>query len=181
MKTAWPQVNLSELLTQVSRSETVDPEKTYDILGAHWYAEGLYTKNVLGGTEIQASKVYRVHKGDFVYNRLFGWKGSFALATKENDGCYVSNEFPCFQIPSDRLDGKYLWFYFSRHSVWDDALQLSSGGTPTSRNRLKENQFLSMEIPPRHSMNNAASWPASKNSPPKSKKPAASAEVPLRK
>src|SRR5207249_8193310 len=84
---------------------------------------------------------------DFVYNRLFAWKGSFAVATEANAGCYVSNEFPCFAIDQDRADAKFLWRYFSRASPWEEALGLSAGGTPTSRNRLKEEKFLSMEIP----------------------------------
>lgn len=139
-------VALGEVLTSVSRPESVDSEKEYRILGAHWYAEGLYIKDIKSGSEIQANKVYRVEKGDFVYNRLFAWKGSFAVATDENHGCYVSNEFPCFKVDSDRADSKYLWLYFSRMKIWEEALGLSSGGTPTSRNRLKEEKFLAMQI-----------------------------------
>ena len=147
MSNSWPMVPLGEVLKPVSRPEPVDPEKTYRILGAHWYAHGLYIKDTLLGAEIRADKVFRVEQGDFVYNRLFAWKGSFAVATKENDGCYVSNEFPCFTLSRDRADGNYLWKYFSRSSAWDDALELSSGGTPTSRNRLKEEKFLAIKIP----------------------------------
>jgi type I restriction enzyme S subunit len=88
-----------------------------------------------------------VEEGDFVYNRLFAWKGSFAVATQDNAGCYVSNEFPCFAVREDRADGRYLWRYFSRSIVWDEALGLSAGGTPTSRNRLKQEKLLSMQIP----------------------------------
>ncbi|MFQ5729748.1 MAG: restriction endonuclease subunit S, partial [Waddliaceae bacterium] len=84
---------------------------------------------------------------DFVYNRLFAWKGSFAMATEEHHDCYVSNEFPCFIVNRERADGLYMWRYFSRPSAWDEALGLSKGGTPTSRNRLKEHLFLSMKIP----------------------------------
>src|SRR6266851_7849216 len=106
MKNNSPQVALSEVLTPVSRPEPVEVAKTYNILGAHWYAEGLYTKDILTGAGIQAPRVYRVEEGDFVYNRLFGWKGSFALATLENHGCYVSNEFPCFRVNPDKADGR---------------------------------------------------------------------------
>jgi type I restriction enzyme S subunit len=88
-----------------------------------------------------------VGEGDFVYNRLFAWKGSFAIATQENHGCYVSNEFPCFAVEREHLDGRYLWHYFSRAAAWNEALGLSSGGTPTSRNRLKEVRLLAMRIP----------------------------------
>ena len=147
MKKNWPRVPLREVLKPISRPEAVDPARTYSILGAHWYAQGLYTKDVLTGAGIQAGSVYRVERGDFVYNRLFGWKGSFAIATEGNHGCYVSNEFPCFIVDTDRADGRFLWKYFSLASVWDDVLALSTGGTPTSRNRLKEEQLLTMEVP----------------------------------
>ena len=140
-------VPLGDILVPVSRPEAVNTEKTYELLGAHWYAEGLYTKEVKAGAEIRANRLFRVETGDFVYNRLFAWKGSFAIATNENHGCYVSNEFPCFLVRDDRLDGQYLRRYFSRVSAWEEALGLSSGGTPTSRNRLKVDKLLAMKIP----------------------------------
>ena len=113
----------------------------------HWYAEGLYTKERKPGSEIAAEKVYRVEEGDFVYNRLFAWKGSFAIATRENHGCYVSNEFPCFTVIKERLVPQFLRYYFSRETAWMEAFGLSTGGTPTSRNRLKEEKLLGMSIP----------------------------------
>ena len=103
-----------KLLTRVSREEAVAADQRYDILGAHWYAKGLYTKETKFGSEIAAAKVYRVVEGDFVYNRLFAWKGSFALASTENNGCYVSNEFPCFAVNQDRLEPQFLFRCFSR-------------------------------------------------------------------
>ena len=147
MNSSWPLVTLGEVLRPVTRPESVDPEKTYKILGAHWYAKGLYIKDILMGSEIRANKVYQINAGDFVYNRLFAWKGSFAVASKEDDSCYVSNEFPCFVVNQDRADPIYLWKYFSRSPVWDEALGLSTGGTPTSRNRLKEDKFLALKFP----------------------------------
>jgi type I restriction enzyme S subunit len=102
---------------------------------------------VKSGQEIRATRLYQVRSGDFVYNRLFAWKGAFALATKEADGCSVSNEFPCFEIDSTQLDGRFLWSYFRRENAWNEALGLSTGATPTSRNRLKESLFLKMRMP----------------------------------
>ena len=86
-KASWPLVPLADLLRRVRRREIVKPDKTYDILGAHWYAGGLYVKHSKPGSQIRAKYVYRVEHDDFVYNRLFAWKGSFAIATKENGGC----------------------------------------------------------------------------------------------
>jgi len=140
-------VLLGEVLKPVSRPEPVDPEKVYALLGAHWYAKGLYVKDTKSGAEVRAGTLYRVERGDFVYNRLFAWMGSFAIADEASHSCYVSNEFPCFSIRPDRLDPVYLWRYFSRSAAWAEALGLSSGGTPTSRNRLKEEKLLGMRIP----------------------------------
>ncbi|MEH1998936.1 MAG: restriction endonuclease subunit S [Nostoc sp.] len=147
MSKIYPLVLLGKILIPVSRPEIVEPQLKYNLLGTHWYAEGLYTKEIKSGSQIQAKFLYKVEKGDFVYNRLFAWKGSFAIATEENHACYVSNEFPCFTLNSNKIDSQYLWRYFSRTSAWDEALSLSSGGTPTSRNRLKEEKLLSLEIP----------------------------------
>ncbi len=143
----WPLVKLGEVLRPVSRPEPVRPDATYRLLGARWYALGLYVKDVAPGSGIQATKLYRVCEGDFVYNRLFAWKGSFALASQDDEGCFVSNEFPCFQVVPEKLDGRYLWRYFSRLPAWNEALGLSTGGTPTSRNRLKEDKLLATGDP----------------------------------
>ena len=143
----WDVVPISQIARKVSRPESVDSSKVYRLLGAHWYAKGLYVKDEKPGMEIRASKLFAVKPGDFVYNRLFAWKGSFAVAQEEHEGCFVSNEFPCFELDRERVSPKFLWLYFSRESVWLEALGLSSGSTPTSRNRLKEGQFLQMQIP----------------------------------
>lgn len=147
MSADWPRVPLGDLLQSVSRQERVAPVKRYRLLGAHWYAKGLYVKDEKPGNEIRANAIYRVEEGDFVYNRLFAWMGSFAVADQTAHGCYVSNEFPCYRVNHDRLDGRFLWLYFRRKSSWAEALGLSSGGTPTSRNRLKEEKLLGMTLP----------------------------------
>jgi len=100
----WPKVRLGEVLWQVWRAEPVDTLKPYRLLGARWYAEGLFVREQKFGQEIPADRLYRVCNGDFVYNRLFAWKGSFAAATTDVDGCYVSNEFACFEVQADRLE-----------------------------------------------------------------------------
>ena len=147
MKRLWPLVRLGEVLHEIVRQEKVDPLREYTTLGVKWYAQGLFAKDKLMGHQIAATKIYRVEEGDFVYNRLFAWKGSFAVADNTVSNCYVSNEFPCFRSNDERLDVRYLHAYFRQEHSWSAALGLSSGATPTSRNRLKESAFLSLKIP----------------------------------
>jgi len=140
-------VPLADVLSPVSRPTSVDPATAYSLLGTRLYAQGLFVKEIKRGTDISADRLFAVRDGDFVYNRLFGWKGTFALAGAEHDGCYVSGEFPCFRVAEDRMDRRYLLLYFTQEKVWREALDLSSGSTQESRNRLKAEQLLSMRIP----------------------------------
>lgn len=141
-----PPRRLGELIKRVERPEAVDPERTYSLLGVRWYGEGLFVRERKDGRDVSASRVYRLSAGDFVYNRLFAWKGSFALASVEFDGCHVSNEFPTFAVDASHLHPTYLMAVVRSPRMWDAALERSSGGTPTSRNRLKEDRFLDLEI-----------------------------------
>lgn len=147
MKRAWPLVRLGDVLHQVVRQEKVDPLREYTTLGVKWYAQGLFSKDKLMGQQIAASKLYRVEEDDFIYNRLFAWKGSFAVVDSIFSNCYVSNEFPCFRADKSKLDVRFLHAYFRQEESWASALGLSNGATPTSRNRLKEAAFLSLTLP----------------------------------
>jgi type I restriction enzyme S subunit len=147
MKKEWPKVRLGEMLRQVDRSEAIDASRVYRLMGVRWYGQGLFVREEKIGAEIAANAVYSVKPGDFVYNRLFAWKGSFAVAGPESHNAYVSNEFPCFLADRMRLDPSFLLWLFREERAWSKVLGLSTGATPTSRNRLKESVFLAMEIP----------------------------------
>jgi len=140
-------VTLDDLLSPIRRETAVLPDSDYPLLGVRWYAKGLFRKETKSGADISASKLYRIEMDDFVYSRLFAWKGSFAVATADDDGCFVSNEFLSYRADPGRLLPEFLHMYFSQEHTWAEALGLSEGATPTSRNRLKEDRFLAMRIP----------------------------------
>ena len=98
------------------------------------------------GQDIRANTLYRVKEGDFVYNRLFAWM-ELRPASAENDDCFVSNEFRCFEVDQSRLSSDFLLYYFSRQEVWTEVQGLSTGSTRDSRNRLSDERFLAMHIP----------------------------------
>ena len=124
----WRTVPLAELLQPVSRPVTIVPGETYRLLGAQWYAKGLFVREEKDGSEIRAQILYVVHEGDFVYNRLFAWKGSFALATSTDQGCLVSNEFPCFEVDRSVVEPGWLRSYFTQSRVSRQVLGLGAGG-----------------------------------------------------
>lgn len=147
MKNDWQMVPFHQIMSMVSRPVKVDQDKNYRILGMRWYGKGLFVRGEKRGNEIQAKELFRVEKNDFVYNRLFAWKGSFGIVDDISTGGYVSSEFPCFQVNKEIAIPEFIQWYLSQEPVWDIISRISSGQTNISRLRLKVPIFLRMKIP----------------------------------
>jgi len=74
------------------------------------------------------------------------WEGAFGVVPSECEGCYVSPEFPVFEVDTSRLAPEFLGFYFQNPSVWETASGRSTG-TNVRRRRLNPAEFLEHEIP----------------------------------
>ncbi len=142
----WRRVRLGDVLEQVNRFEQIEADREYRLLGVKWYAEGVFERERKLGKKIAAKSLNRVETGDFLYNRLFAWKGSFAVVMNGHAGGYVSGEFPVFRVRPESITAEFLYHYFSRPQVWERINHQSTGTTNVSRNRWKEDQFLSWYI-----------------------------------
>jgi type I restriction enzyme, S subunit len=147
MINGWHVGKFGDVLEPVSRPVQVEPNKDYRNLGVQWYAKGLFVREEKPGHQIQAKELYQVALGDLVYNRLFAWKGSFAIAEDDTAGGFVSGEFPCFRVNTEKADLKFLHLYLSQEKIWQEIERISTGQTSISRLRLKEPVFLAMDIP----------------------------------
>lgn len=148
MKPGWTEVALGEVLEQVDRMESVRPEAKYRLLGVRLEGRGAFHRETKLGTETSAATLNRVEKGDFIYSRLYAWKGAFSLIDESLDGCFVSNEFPLFRaIPSAQINLSYLRQWFRLPKVWRLVEEDCQGSTPTTRNRFKEQYFRNLKIP----------------------------------
>jgi type I restriction enzyme S subunit len=143
----WEVVRLGEVLEQRIEKVEVKPDEEYTRLGVHWYAAGPFKKDVVLGEEIRSKYLYKVEPEHFIYNRLFGWKGSFGVVSEDMADCHVSSEFPLFRVAGEIADPCYLWRWFSQSSVWKRIEDQSMGSTRTSRLRLKVADLLAMEVP----------------------------------
>ncbi|SMC21378.1 type I restriction enzyme, S subunit [Andreprevotia lacus DSM 23236] len=144
---AWPLVKLGDLLEQIDRMERVDPNATYHLLGVRLEGNGPFIRETVTGAETSAGRLNQVQSGDFIYSRLFAWRGAFGVITDAMDGCFVSNEFPIFRTNQERLDVGYLARWFQLPNVWRKVEENCTGSTPTTRNRFKEQFFFDLEIP----------------------------------
>ena len=120
--------------------------KEYPLLGVSLEGRGPFIRETKVGSEISSKSHQRVEEGDFIYSRLFAWKGSFGVITQETDGCYCSNEFPIFRCDDTVLE-EFLLLYFLQPSTWRIVESYCTGTTKASRNRFKEQYFLDMEVP----------------------------------
>jgi type I restriction enzyme S subunit len=133
----WPLVALGDVTSQRRDAVKVDRDKKYPLLGVRWYAQGAFHRETVTP---KAGTIYRAQPGQFIYNRLFAWKGSFGLVTDGLAGSFVSNEFPLFSCDPDRLAPEYLALVFGRPEVWAEIERMSTG-TTASRNRWNEPAF----------------------------------------
>lgn len=143
----WPKVALGDVLSQVDRFETVRPEGSYPLLGVRLEGNGAFLRETIAGTETSAIRLNRVEYGDFIYSRLFAWRGAFGVIDHDLEGCFVSNEFPVFTADSDRVCTSFLRYWFRLPAVWRRVEEDCTGSTPTTRNRYKEQFFLSLQVP----------------------------------
>ncbi|MFG3153899.1 hypothetical protein ACGF7W_17885 [Streptomyces sp. NPDC048219] len=133
------------MTSQVQELVKVASGTEYPLLGVKWYAEGPFLREVVTSETSKATRFYRVQPGQFIYNRLFAWKGSFGLVGEDLAGSYVSNEFPLFDCDRTRLLPEFLSLHFGQRSVWSYVARVSTG-TTASRNRWKESQFNDYEF-----------------------------------
>src|SRR5690606_8421487 len=128
----WSNIALGELLTQVNRFEAVSPEGTYPLLGVRLEGNGAFLRETVTRTQTAATRLNRVRQGDFIYSRLFAWRGAFGLIGPDLDGNFVSNEFPVFVANADRLCTAYLRYWFHQPAVWRRVEDDCTGSTPTT-------------------------------------------------
>jgi len=117
------------------------------MLGVRWYGEGTFHRETVIGDNTSATYLTPVISGAFIYNRLFAWKESFAVVPPEHAGCFVSNEFPQFIVDETLVLAEYLYLFFTLDTTVELVNALSIGSAAVSRNRFKEEEFLSLEIP----------------------------------
>jgi type I restriction enzyme, S subunit len=141
----WETVTLGDLLERVKRPIQLQPEEEYQTVGLRSRGAGLFLKPPLKGKKIAAKTLFRVDTDDIVYSRLFSWQGSFGVVDDEQAGAVASGEFPTF-ITRGALSPEFFRVWASQPAVWSEAELMCTGTTAGSRNRLKEEDFLSLEV-----------------------------------
>lgn len=144
-------VIIGDLVEEVTTRERLQLDSIYRLIGVRWWGEGTFIREEKRGREIKAKNLFRTYPGALIYNRLFAFRGSFAIVPDEHVDCYVSGEFPQFKvIPSVTIPTstllKYLAYVLNSDAYLDIIDAQSTGTTTTSRNRFNQQLFLSLRI-----------------------------------
>lgn len=143
----WQLLPVSCFATQVESRETVDPNREYQMVGVRGNGGGVFHRETVLGKEQSAKNLYPVKPGAIIYNRLFAWKASFAIVNEEFSECYVSNEFPQFDVDQTIALPEYVFLLLTTNKVVGAVKAASIGSAAVSRNRFVESELLAFKVP----------------------------------
>jgi len=144
--TVWPQVKLGDVLRRVERYEERREEVDYPFAGTYSFARGLFDAGSRSGASFKLPRVQRIHTDDFVYCKIMAWEGAFGTVPDALDGHVLSGAFVAYEVDRDRLDPKYLDWYFRLPDVWR-SVGSASTGTNIRRQSLHPRIFERHEMP----------------------------------
>ena len=141
----WPTVTLGEVLRPSTDQIALAPDTSYKQVTAKLWGKGLTLRGEVTGAEIAASHQNRVRAGQFVISKIDARHGAFGVVPLNLDGAVVSNDFPVFDVQTDRALTTYV-AWVSR-TKWFVALCKQASEGSTNRVRLKGARFLAQCIP----------------------------------
>ena len=141
----WKLVSFGELLTKSDEWIRLDPMTTITQVRVQWWGQGAVPRKTATAGELGSDKWLAVRWKQFLISRIDARKGAAGVVPRTLDGAFVSNDFPAFNIDTDRLEPQFLDWYSKTARFVQDCKGASEG--TTNRVRLKEERFLALSMP----------------------------------
>jgi type I restriction enzyme S subunit len=141
----WRHAKIGQFATPIRRPVVVEPDKQYRTMGVKWWGLGAYERETKPGHEIKATKMFAVKPGDLIINKIWARHGSSGIVGDELDGCFVTTDFPTFEIDTSQVERRWLAYLFRTETFWKDC-EAKSRGT-SGRQRIDPKEYLEIEIP----------------------------------
>jgi len=139
-------VPLSAVLAQDMTSLAVDAGQTYRSAGILNRGRGLFNKGEFTGADTSYKTLFPIKTGQIIYSKLFGWEGAVTTVPNAFDGCYVSSEFPHFDVDNSAINAVYLDHYLKSPS-FSTLLATAGSGLGQRRQRVNVDAFLALPLP----------------------------------
>lgn len=142
----WPLVPISSVMTEVKRPVVVAADEEYREIGIRSYGRGIFHKPPVKGLALGDKRVFEIHPGDFVLNIVFAWEGAVAIAGEGDRGRIGSHRFPTYLHDAERLEPRFLLYYFRTKPGLELLLRVSPGGAGRNRTLSRE-AFVRQKVP----------------------------------
>ncbi len=143
MNTHWQITKLGDLLQRSDK--TINPlvDAEYKEITVRMWGKGVVERGRVIGAALPGRR-FVARAGQFIASRIDARNGAMGLVPQSLDGALVTNDFPLFDINTDKLEPAFLG-WLSRTARFVELCQRASEGT-TNRVRLKEDRFQALEI-----------------------------------
>jgi type I restriction enzyme M protein len=136
---------LTEFLSRVRDDAAIFDDELYKQITVKLYGRGVVIRAEVLGKEIKTRPQFRASQGQLIMSRIDARNGAFGIVPSDLDGAVVTQDFPLFEINTNRIEPAYLAFIL-RAPEFAEICKRASRGT-TNRKRLKEDLLLSEKIP----------------------------------
>ena len=132
ISTIYPVVGFDRLFQRIERPVLVTDLVEYACLGTRLAGQGAYIREMRQGFSIKRKKQSVVHAGDVLYNKLFAWRGAFAIADESVHGSIGSDKFPLYRLDKSLVEPEYLKYWFQSKHLHADARRYSKGAAASA-------------------------------------------------
>lgn len=144
MSAAWQSVSIGSLLKKSEEVVWPAADARYKEITVRLWGRGVVARGEVEGLQLVGKRRFRARQGQFIASRIDSRNGALGVVPASLDGAIVTNDFPLFDVDSERLDPGFLG-WLSRTERFVELCRRASEGT-TNRVRLKEERFLALEI-----------------------------------
>jgi type I restriction enzyme, S subunit len=124
---------LKEVASLVRRAIKTKPDEEYEEMGIRSFGRGTFKKPVLSGKQIGNKRIYRIYKGDLVFNNVFAWEKAIAVAKPEDHGRVGSHRFITYVPHERKATSEFLCHHFLGERGIEDIRAASPGSAGRNR------------------------------------------------
>lgn len=109
---------------------------------------GVFPRNngeTIKGLNIGTKHQHVVHAGQFIMSKIDARNGAYGIIPKELEGAIVTNDFPVFDVDTEKIIPQFLVLVSTTENFIEFARKCSSG--TTNRRRIDIEAFLNQQIP----------------------------------
>lgn len=143
MKNGWRRHKLADLLIRAGEAAHPDADTEYKEITIRLWGKGVIERGRISGAAVNGRR-FIARKNQFIASRIDARNGAMGVVPEFLDGALVTNDFPLFEVNQEHILPQYMG-WLCRTPAFVDLCARASEGT-TNRVRLKENEFLQLEI-----------------------------------